>query len=99
MTVFNNLVTKGKKEAKSVQERYQENLSEVPLFIRKWVGQLFVGVLSTNSMMWAWDQMFLSDWSRDTIKNIALSILALIKPWMYRAEMYSGARKVDRQLI
>lgn len=56
---------------------------------------MFVGVMSVAASMWAWDQLFLDGWSRTTLVRLALAVLVLIKPWVMRARMYSGARKVS----
>ena len=38
--IYNNLVTKGRKEAQYVRDRYEDLLSDPKLFIRKWIGQV-----------------------------------------------------------
>ncbi|XP_069164914.1 uncharacterized protein [Procambarus clarkii] len=64
------------------------------IFVRKWIAQGFVGVVSITSGLWVWDQLFLDGWNKTTMRNMAVAILILIKPWMMRANTYADARKV-----
>ncbi|XP_076066060.1 uncharacterized protein LOC143039707 [Oratosquilla oratoria] len=83
-----------KKGTKKLKAKYEKIFTDPAIFVRKWIAQGFVGVLSVTGGLWAWDQLMLSSWSRDTVRRIAVAILSLIRPWMMRAHMYSGARKV-----
>ncbi|XP_063850092.1 uncharacterized protein LOC135094175 isoform X1 [Scylla paramamosain] len=59
--------------------------SEPSLFVRKWISQVFVGVVEVRAALWVWDQLFLDTWRRGTVKLLALSLLAVIRPWVMRA--------------
>lgn len=37
----------------------QAMLSNARIYIRKWIGEGFVGVLDTPAVMFVWDQLFL----------------------------------------
>ncbi|XP_045139381.1 uncharacterized protein LOC123520820 [Portunus trituberculatus] len=62
--------------------------SEPSLFVRKWIAQVFVGVVEMQAALWVWDQLFLDKWRRGTVKFVALSLLAIIRPWVMRASAY-----------
>ncbi|RXG71579.1 hypothetical protein Avbf_08848 [Armadillidium vulgare] len=71
--LYDNLLKNKIRGDEDARERYSEELCNPAIFIRKWLGQAFVGVLSLNGMMWAWDQLFMNEWSRplqeDSIKH------------------------------
>ncbi|KAK8384412.1 hypothetical protein O3P69_009311 [Scylla paramamosain] len=50
-----------------------------------WAVQVFVGVVEVRAALWVWDQLFLDTWRRGTVKLLALSLLAVIRPWVMRA--------------
>ncbi|XP_053648866.2 uncharacterized protein [Cherax quadricarinatus] len=78
----------------NMKQQHLELFTTPAIFVRKWISQGFVGVVSVTAVLWLWDQLFLDGWKKTTLTNMALAILALIKPWMTKANMYSGARKV-----
>ncbi|KAK8384202.1 hypothetical protein O3P69_009147 [Scylla paramamosain] len=49
------------------------------------LGEVFVGVVEVRAALWVWDQLFLDTWRRGTVKLLALSLLAVIRPWVMRA--------------
>ncbi|KAF2349284.1 Rab-GTPase-TBC domain [Trinorchestia longiramus] len=69
-------------------------LTDPAIFVRKWIAQAFMGVLSVSASMWVWDQLMIGDWSPDTFITMSTAILSLLRPWMLRASKYSGAKKV-----
>ncbi|XP_047736303.1 uncharacterized protein LOC108672944 [Hyalella azteca] len=64
------------------------------IFVRKWIAQCFMGVLSVGASMWVWDQLMLGGWSPEVFIDVATAVLCLLRPWMLRANKYSGAKKV-----
>ena len=44
-----------------------------------------MGVVEVRVALWVWDQLFLDKWRRGTVKFLALSLLAVIRPWVMRA--------------
>ncbi|KAK3881891.1 hypothetical protein Pcinc_013690 [Petrolisthes cinctipes] len=85
------LVQRGTKD---MQSNHETIFTSPTIFVRKWLAQVFVGVVSVSGSMWAWDQLFLDGWSQNTLRRLAFAVLVLIKPWVMRAKMYSGARKM-----
>ncbi|KAK4314761.1 hypothetical protein Pmani_013962 [Petrolisthes manimaculis] len=100
------LVQRGTKD---MQSNHETIFTSPTIFVRKWLAQVsglrcyslfvtgvqvFVGVVSVSASMWAWDQLFLDGWSQNTLRRLAFAVLVLIKPWVMRAKMYSGARKM-----
>ena len=53
-----------------------------------------MGVLSLGASLWAWDQLMLANWSQELQVHLCVAVLTLIRPWMMRANKYSGAQKV-----
>mgnify|MGYP001804177574 FL=1 len=53
----------------------QSMLSNARIYIRKWIGEGFVGVLDTPAIMFVWDQLFLQ--VCDTIIGSVESFLTL----------------------
>ena len=64
------------------------------IFVRRWIADGFVGVLSKNSLKYVWDLMFLHSWSRKILKTVTFAILMLLKPWMKRARCFRRMRNV-----
>ncbi|CAG0894994.1 unnamed protein product [Cyprideis torosa] len=85
-----NHLTKGKE----LTEDEERVFGDPKIFIRKWIAEGFVGVLSPNGVSLTWDQLFLRGWSSNAIVHVAMAILGLIKPWMLRATGWSGVKKV-----
>ncbi|XP_047483893.1 uncharacterized protein LOC125035583 isoform X1 [Penaeus chinensis] len=83
-----------KRDMKEMKPKYQKIFTDPAIFVRKWLVQGYMGVLSIASGLWVWDEMFLSQWKPVLLERVGVAVMALIKPWMTRAKMYSGARKV-----
>ncbi|XP_043193185.1 uncharacterized protein LOC122365761 [Amphibalanus amphitrite] len=82
------------KKGKELSAKQVDMLSDPKIFIRKWLVQCFVGILSVTAQQLLWDQLFLRDWNRELLFHAAVAVLHLIRPWMMRATSYSGAKKV-----
>ncbi|CAL4137636.1 unnamed protein product, partial [Meganyctiphanes norvegica] len=76
-----------------MKPKHQDIFTDPAIFVRKWIAQGYQGILSVAGGMWVWDQLFLGDWQKETLQKVGVAILSLIKPWLLRANMYSGARK------
>ncbi|KAF0307957.1 hypothetical protein FJT64_020784 [Amphibalanus amphitrite] len=82
------------KKGKELSAKQVDMFSDPKIFIRKWLVQCFVGILSVTAQQLLWDQLFLRDWNRELLFHAAVAVLHLIRPWMMRATSYSGAKKV-----
>ena len=54
----------------------------LPLFPRKWISEVFVGVLSGDALLYVWDVIFMHNWSkvatsrRMQLRTLALTVIA-----------------------
>ncbi|XP_042880993.1 uncharacterized protein LOC122258822 [Penaeus japonicus] len=83
-----------KRDSKELKPKYQKIFTDPAIFVRKWLVQGYMGALSIASGLWVWDELFLSQWQSSVFERVGVAVISLIKPWMLRAKMYSGARKV-----
>ncbi|XP_054857860.1 uncharacterized protein LOC129344960 [Eublepharis macularius] len=72
----------------------KELLASPVFFLRKWMGEGFVGVLTLPAVMLVWDQFFMQDWNINTMQSFCASILLLLKDSFMAAEDYPAIREV-----
>lgn len=72
----------------------KELLFHPAMFIRKWIGEGFVGTLGVDAVMLVWDQCFMSSWQSSVMENTCLVILQLLRVHILQAKGYSGIRRV-----
>ncbi|XP_067946833.1 uncharacterized protein [Watersipora subatra] len=57
----------------------QQLLADPRMYIRKWIGEGFVSVLDTTSVMFVWDQLFLQGWDSTVLQDFTLVIMLLLR--------------------
>ncbi len=72
----------------------KEILADPIIFIRKWIGEAFSGVLSKNSLLYVWDQLFMSLWSPKEFEMIAKCLLYLLRWQFMKAQDHDEMRRV-----
>lgn len=64
------------------------------IFIRKWIGECFAGVLCKNALLYVWDQLFMSLWSSYDFEVITKVLLYLLKSDFMAAFDFDDMRRV-----
>ncbi|XP_042223922.1 uncharacterized protein LOC121867864 [Homarus americanus] len=64
---YQELLERGTKDMKP---KHLKIFTDPAIFIRMWIAQAFVGVLSVSACVWVWDQLFLGGWKKETMKDI-----------------------------
>lgn len=72
----------------------KELLFHPTMFIRKWIGEGFVGTLGVNAVMFVWDQCFMSSWAPVVMENTCLVLLQLLRGHILHAKGYTSIRRV-----
>nr|XP_028563491.1 uncharacterized protein LOC114585224 isoform X1 [Podarcis muralis]XP_028563493.1 uncharacterized protein LOC114585224 isoform X1 [Podarcis muralis] len=78
----------------SRQNGTKEILASPMVFLRKWMGEGFVGVLNLPAVLLIWDQLFMKDWNLDVMQNFCVSVLLLLKDSFMAADDYPAVRQV-----
>ena len=63
-------------------------------FVRQWLENGFVNILSRNCLLYVWDFLFLHSWNKQTLKVVVTAILMLIRFWMLRVSGFRTMRNV-----
>ncbi|XP_073258638.1 uncharacterized protein [Porites lutea] len=79
---------------KSLPSDAKELLFHPVMFIRKWIGEGFVGTLGVHAVMLVWDQCFMSNWQPSVMEHACLVLLQLLRGDILHTEGYSGIRRV-----
>merc|ERR1719192_2808635 len=69
-----------KKKKSSWNPKDHELFGKLDLWLRKWISEAFVGVLSGDALLYVWDVIFMYNWSKDIFVRICLSFLGLLRP-------------------
>ncbi|CAF1615883.1 unnamed protein product, partial [Adineta ricciae] len=72
----------------------QELMTDPVIFLRKWICEMFVGILNSNSVLYLWDQFFMVKWELNYIEHACRAILYLLRDNFMCAENYEEMRKV-----
>eukprot|EP00050_Salpingoeca_kvevrii_P022141 m.121895 g.121895 ORF g.121895 m.121895 type:complete len:414 (-) comp9613_c0_seq5:157-1398(-) len=67
-------------------------LAHPVIFLRKWIGEGFIGTLSMSAARFVWDQCFLLGWH--TLEEFCLIVLALLRERAMEARDYPRIREV-----
>ncbi|XP_030077987.1 uncharacterized protein LOC115482380 [Microcaecilia unicolor] len=72
-----------------------EELTPSPIiFLRKWMGEGFVGIVDLPAVWLIWDQLFMQDWNQKVMENFCVAILMLLKNSFMAANDYYSIRQV-----
>eukprot|EP00057_Strongylocentrotus_purpuratus_P009697 XP_011664171.1 PREDICTED: uncharacterized protein LOC100892747 [Strongylocentrotus purpuratus] len=73
----------------------RQMLASPLMFLRKWLGEGFVGVCDTQAVLLIWDQCFMSGWSHEVLSRLCLSLLMLLrKNFMDTAQDYHVMKQI-----
>lgn len=78
--------------SKSIEISYL--LADPVIFLRKWLGEGFVGVLDTQAAIYAWDQMFMQKWTMKSAEDFCVALLFLLREKFMSTVDYSSMKKV-----
>merc|ERR550525_549345 len=82
-----------KKKKSSWNPKDHEFFGKLDLWLRKWISEAFVGILSGDTLLYVWDVIFMYNWSKDIFVRLCLSFLGLLRPWLLRATNHAEAGK------
>eukprot|EP00729_Bicosta_minor_P013003 gene13002-7588_t len=69
-----------------------EALQSPTIFLRKWIGDAFVGILREAAALFAWDQCMLVGWH--TFEDISVVLILLLRKELMAAAQYAEVRDV-----
>ncbi|CAF3813700.1 unnamed protein product [Rotaria sp. Silwood1] len=69
-------------------------ISDPVIFLRKWISQMFVGIINCHSVLYLWDQFFMIKWNIIYIKYATITILYLLRNRFMYAKDYNDMRKI-----
>ncbi|CAF1075101.1 unnamed protein product [Adineta ricciae] len=72
----------------------QELMTDPVIFLRKWICEMFVGILNSNSVLYLWDQFFMVKWELNYIEHACRAIVYLLRDKFMCAENYEEMRRV-----
>ncbi|XP_006811802.2 LOW QUALITY PROTEIN: uncharacterized protein LOC100376246 [Saccoglossus kowalevskii] len=75
----------------------KELLADPVIFIRKWIGEGFVGVLDGQAVLYVWDQCFMNKWKHEVIENVCLAIILLLREMFLETTDYHEMKQVFLQ--
>ncbi|XP_071497503.1 uncharacterized protein [Diadema antillarum] len=65
------------------------------MFLRKWLGEGFVGVCDTLAVLYMWDQCFMNGWSHEVLRDLCLALLMLLREnFMQQAQDYHVMKQI-----
>lgn len=72
----------------------KELLYDPIIFVRKWIGECFAGVLYQNALLYVWDQLFMSVWSSYDLEILTKALIYLLKNDFMQAFDFDDMRRV-----
>ncbi|XP_066492564.1 uncharacterized protein [Tiliqua scincoides] len=76
------------------QDFTKEFLASPVIFLRKWMGEGFVGILDLPAILLVWDQLFMQAWKSNLMEDFCFAVLLLLKDSFMAAEDYPAMRQV-----
>ena len=61
-----------------------EHFGKLDLWIRKWISEAFVGIISHEELLYIYDILFMHHWKPDIFVTLSLLFLGMLKPWLMR---------------
>ena len=86
--VWNDLKKKRKKEWKP---KDHDHFGKLELWIRKWVSEAFVGIISHEELLYIYDILFMHQWRPEIFVKLSLLFLGMLKPWIMRTTNFKEA--------
>ena len=79
--IWNDLKKKKKRDWKPKDHEY---FGKLDLWIRKWISEAFVGIISHEELLYIYDILFMHHWKPDIFVTLSLMFLGMLKPWLMR---------------
>ncbi|CAH1801454.1 unnamed protein product [Owenia fusiformis] len=72
----------------------RELLADPIIFLRKWIGEGFVGILDIQAAIIVWDQCIMQKWNPKVLQDFAIALLMLLRVYFIEATDYPKMRKI-----
>ena len=79
--IWNDLKKKKKRDWKP---KDHEHFGKLDLWIRKWISEAFVGIISHEELLYIYDILFMHHWKPEIFVTLSLMFLGMLKPWLMR---------------
>ena len=79
--IWNDLKKKKKRDWKPKDHEY---FGKLDLWIRKWISEAFVGIISHEELLYIYDILFMHHWKPEIFVTLSLLFLGMLKPWLMR---------------
>lgn len=79
---------------RSLDKSSWQLLADPLIFLRRWIGEGFVGILDTPGVMYVWDQCFMQCWKHSVLQNVCLALLELARHRFMEAHNYIEMKEV-----
>ena len=79
--IWNDLKKKKKRDWKPKDHEY---FGKLDLWIRKWISEAFVGIISHEELLYIYDILFMHHWKPEIFVTLSLMFLGMLKPWLMR---------------
>ena len=86
--IWNDLKKKKKRDWKPKDHEY---FGKLDLWIRKWISEAFVGIISHEELLYIYDILFMHHWKPDIFVTLSLMFLGMLKPWLMRTTTHKEA--------
>ena len=73
-----------KKKKRDWKPKDHEYFGKLDLWIRKWVSEAFVGIISHEELLYIYDILFMHHWKPDIFVTLSLLFLGMLKPWLMK---------------
>ncbi|CAF1438227.1 unnamed protein product [Adineta steineri] len=88
------IITLESKHSGSTAQYARELMADPVIFLRKWIGEMFFGILNSNCALYLWDQFFMIKWNTQYIEHATKAVLYLLRDRFMYATDYDEMRKV-----
>ncbi|UJR14936.1 hypothetical protein I4U23_001918 [Adineta vaga] len=82
------------KHSGSASQYSRDLMADPVIFLRKWIGEMFFGILNSNAALYLWDQFFMIKWNTQYIEHATKAVLYLLRDRFMYATDYDEMRKV-----
>ena len=86
--IWNDLKKKKKRDWKP---KDHEHFGKLDLWIRKWISEAFVGIISHEELLYIYDILFMHHWKPEIFVTLSLMFLGMLKPWLMRTTTHKEA--------
>ena len=73
-----------KKKKKDWKPKDHDHFGKLELWIRKWISEAFVGIISHEELLYIYDILFMHHWKPEIFVTLSLLFLGMLRPWIMR---------------